>query len=57
MPIQSVEYWEGKAQNAEEMADEMDHGPARQAMLELAEFYRKHAEQTAKLVATESRKK
>ena len=56
MPIQSVEYWQEKARNAEEMAAEMNHGAARQAMLQIAELYRKRAEQTAKLMATESGK-
>jgi hypothetical protein len=49
MPIQSVEYYEEKACLAEETANTMSARAAKTAMLEIAELYRKLAEQTRKL--------
>lgn len=49
MPIQSAEHWDQKVKAAEEMAEAMSISPAKSAMLEIAELYRKLAEQTRKL--------
>jgi hypothetical protein len=38
MPVQTVEHWEEKATQAEEMAEAMRHAPARFAMLEIAQL-------------------
>jgi aminoglycoside phosphotransferase len=52
MPIQSVEYWEEKAWLAEEAAKGMNTEAAKASMLEIAQLYRKLAEQTRKLKAS-----
>jgi hypothetical protein len=49
MPIQSVEHCEEKAGLAEEAARTMNTHAAKAAMLQIAELYRKLAEQTRKL--------
>ena len=49
MPIQSVEYYEEKAWLADEAARTMNTPAAKAAMLQIAELYRKLAEQTRKL--------
>ena len=49
MPIQSVEFWEEKTWLAEEAAETMSTPAAKAAMLEIAQLYRKLAEQTRKL--------
>jgi len=49
MPIQSVEFWEEKAWLAEEAAKTMRTPAAKAAMLEIAQLYRKLAEQTRNL--------
>jgi hypothetical protein len=57
MPIQTVEHWEEKARLAEETAEAMAHAPARFAMLEIAQLYRKLAENTRKLTVAGDGKK
>jgi hypothetical protein len=51
MPIQSIEHWEEKARLVMERTEEMNHSPARVAMLEIAQLYRQLAEHTRKLTA------
>ena len=49
MPIQSVEHWQDKAARADEMAAKMMDATSRAAMLEIADLYRRLAEETRKL--------
>ena len=53
MPVQSVNYWEEKARMADVLAQSMGHDAARIAMREIAQLYRKLAEQTRKLKEAE----
>ena len=49
MSIYSVEYWEEKASLVDEAAQTMKTAQAKVTMYEIAELYRKLAEQTRKL--------
>jgi hypothetical protein len=49
MPMQTAQYWEANAVDAEDVARAMAHSPDSFRMLEIARLYRRRAEQTRKL--------
>jgi hypothetical protein len=55
MPLRSAKFWSNRAERAREIAEQMDDGDARLAMLEIARHYEILAENSALVDALDKR--